>query len=145
MENDQSKLGETIIDLREVQPDTFEVYLHWIYASELDGDFVRKHGTKMNIAKLWLLAELVEDYVLCNMVCDKILHLFDHKGSVDITSMTTICRQANYVWRVSRSDQQGLKLLFADICATAMRSSQIECDDLSSAPSNLTEEFAKVS
>ena len=119
------KATEKIIRLPEAEVGIFDVYLHWIYISELHDRFtsfpppdrISPHNIEM--AKLWIFADEVQNHKLCNSVVDMIIKVFDLE--YDMTDADTL----NYVWQNTSSDSK-LRRLHADTCSSTLKPSELD-------------------
>jgi hypothetical protein len=64
------------VALSDTKPDVFEAYMHWVYTSNVNMDFIQDpRGTESYpsfraLAQLWIFADMVLDFELCNEVID---------------------------------------------------------------------------
>lgn len=96
--------GQTkIVRLPEQDSEVFVVYFRWIYSDALDMTLISEPTETaippsfLNLCKLWMLSNYLQDFVLCNAVVDRALQkIATHEE--DRTSFTVAPSTLCYVW-----------------------------------------------
>lgn len=109
---------EKTITLPETEPEVFEAYLHWVYTKEIELGAIEaswkpnKPPTFISIAKLWLFAEAMLDFDLCNELVDIVIR----KSRIQKRAIAT--KTIESVWQRTVTTSK-LRVLFMNAFASA--------------------------
>ena len=144
-ENKQDEATHSI-DLLNVEPEIFEVYLHWVYTDDIDMDLVCKPAGidtasthHIKVVKLWLLGKLIEDHKFCDKAIDMILAL--PSNILSLTGLLYGKRVVECVWQ-NTDETSKLRMLFVDIYHTLALEKGVSPEQLSFWPVEIISAFA---
>lgn len=76
LNHDWTETQTKTVSLGETSPEIFATNAHWVYTSQLDMDMLVKPGEEishLDLAKLWIFADMILDAVLCDRVTEAII------------------------------------------------------------------------
>ena len=134
------------IEFPNVDPEIFEVYLHWVYTNDIDMHLMSKPPVlaatstrHMRVIKLWLLGKLTGDHKFCDKATDMILAF-----PLDILQLMGKCYEEVVVKRVwqNTDDTSKLRMLYVDIYHTLALEKGVSPEQLSFWPVEIVSAFA---
>lgn len=134
---------DRLIRLPEFEPDCFLVYIHRIYTSVLDMTLLPEpSGTRfapayVNLAKVWMLANYLQDDEMCNGVTDRLLTKLDGHPKHFIV-METLEFVGTHT-----SPESGIRRLFKDVMVARAREGRVQELSVKGLPLEIMAEMAK--